>query len=67
MSGLPKLVGLCPRCHEDFYMPDPEPGDECPNCVPYDFDPPVPAPKLVLYKRTTLKAARALGVEGDEQ
>jgi hypothetical protein len=45
---LPRFVGLCPEHVSLFYMPDPAPGDLCPEC---DL-------KLVVYKRTTLATAR---------
>lgn len=42
------MIGLCPDHGPHFYMPDPNPGDECPYCTL----------KLVIYKRTTLASAR---------
>lgn len=44
---LPRVVGLCPNLShaDEFYMPDPRPGDTCPYC---DL-------KLIHYKRTTYR------------
>lgn len=44
---LPRVVGLCQDLShaDEFYMPDPKPGETCPWC---DM-------KLIHYKRTTYR------------
>ena len=50
---LPRVVGLCQNLShaDEFYMPDPKPGETCPWC---DL-------KLIHFKRTTYRLERFAG------
>lgn len=55
---LPTVIGLCsdPRDAEEFYMPDPKPGEECPNCDR----------KLIHYRRTSYRLTPSLMLTPEE-
>jgi hypothetical protein len=48
---LPRVVGLCQNLShaDEFYIPDPKPGETCPWC---DL-------KLIHFKRTTYRLGRS--------